>query len=401
MEKSIPIEAAPLYRQIHYELRDLIVSGKMLPGESLPSEKDIGQKYGVSRFTIQQVFRLLVQEGLVYRRQGLGTFVRELEGTDKAERITLQLGGLQCASHLQMEALQGFTRRVAEMTRNQVHIRITRNSVLGSASRQLKQVAGGNQDMFSAGTDWLEQLEPSWGVTNLPFLFQNIAHVHAFAGSEIAESLRVKLLKENIRVLADNWIGASRLILALRPCFEVEDFVGLRLRVPAIPTYHQIWGAIGASPVEMPWDRILEGLENNEIQAIDVPRDIAQQEGFHCRAHYVTNTRHLFPRLCILISEKAFSALRSDIQQVLLVAAKEAGEDFSTASLAKSSQDKQRMVAEGARFIETDTAPFRKMTAALYQSNPEFQDYIEAIVGMQAETSEEVPTPDGGGMHDN
>jgi len=92
--KQINIDAAPRYRQIHQEIRSLIVEGKFLPGEAVSSEKEITKKYGVSRFTAQHVFRLLVEEGLVVRRQGLGSFVKELAPTEAGQIVTLTMGGL-------------------------------------------------------------------------------------------------------------------------------------------------------------------------------------------------------------------------------------------------------------------------------------------------------------------
>jgi TRAP-type C4-dicarboxylate transport system substrate-binding protein len=385
-EKTIPIGAAPLYRRIHHELRHKIVTGKLLPGEPVPSEKDIAKKYGVSRFTIQQVFRLLVQEGLVIRRQGLGTFIRELEEIQTDKKITFKLGGLQCVGILQIQALKYFARRVAELTRNQVVIQLSKETFMGSASSQLRQLSTGEQDMFSASTEWLEEIEPAWGIANLPFLFRNMSHVNQHAKSELAESLRRMLLqKKNIRVLADNWIRPSRLILSIRPCFEIGDFKGLRLRVPAIPIYRYMWEAIGGSPVEMEWSEIQSGIKKKKIQAIDAPRDIVHQGGFHLLAHFITNTRHIFPRACILISEKQFQLLRSDVQNALIKAANEAGESYSAKALSKWQEDKQKIMREGARFIETDTTPFRKKTAVLYKSHKKFLHQIESIIAMETD----------------
>jgi len=387
-ETSIPIAAAPLYRRIHHELRHVIISGKLLPGDPVPPEKKLAKKYGVSRFTIQQVFRLLVQEGLVVRRQGLGTFIRELEKAHMAPKVILQLGGLQCAGVFQIIALKRFSRRIAELTRNQVNIAFSKETFTGTASSQLRKVSNGEQDMFSASTEWIEEIEPTWGVTSLPFLFPSMGHVHQFTKSEAAESLRRTLLrKKNIRVLADNWVRPSRLILSIRPCFEVEDFSGFRLRIPDIQTYRHMWEALGAKPVEMAWSEIQNGIKKKKIHGIDAPRDIVQQEGFHHYARFITNTRHIFPRACILISEKRFRLLRSDVQQALLAAAKEAGESYSENALAKWEEDKRQLILEGARFIDTDPTPFRQKTVALYKSHPKLLQQIESIVEMKADTA--------------
>jgi GntR family transcriptional regulator len=63
----------PLYRQISDRLR-LLVAG-MRPGERIPSEPELARQFGVSRFTIARSVQDLVEDGLVSRRQGLGSFV--------------------------------------------------------------------------------------------------------------------------------------------------------------------------------------------------------------------------------------------------------------------------------------------------------------------------------------
>ncbi len=63
------------YRQLYTILRREIMQGVWKPGERLPSEADLIAAYGVSRITVRQAFDLLVNDGLVYRRRGSGTYV--------------------------------------------------------------------------------------------------------------------------------------------------------------------------------------------------------------------------------------------------------------------------------------------------------------------------------------
>ena len=373
-----------MYRQIHHEIRNLIVRGKVLPGEALPSENEITRKYKVSRFTAQQVFRLLVEEGLVVRRRGKGTFVKNIDKEAAKNVVTLTLGGLHTSDTSLGQAQLGFARRVAELSRGLVNVNVYHSSRLGSGSNQLLGVSAGNQDMFSAATDWLEQLEPSWGVTNLPFLFQNIEHARRFVESESAEFLRRKLLaKANIRVLADNLLRPSRLILTRKPCFEIMDLEGLKLRIPPIPTYRTLWRTLGAAPVELGWDEIKHAVLNGSIDGVDAPRDVLRQEGFHKHIRYITHTRHLYSRACIVISEKRFQALRPDVQEVLTEAARKTGESYLAGAMAKWEYDKIQMIAEGARFIHTDTEPFRERTAPILDCHRELSPLVEEILNMQ------------------
>jgi GntR family transcriptional regulator len=65
----------PLYQQLHRALRQAI-EDKRLPSDSpLPPERDIASDLGVSRITVRKALDALVEEGLVRRRHGAGTFV--------------------------------------------------------------------------------------------------------------------------------------------------------------------------------------------------------------------------------------------------------------------------------------------------------------------------------------
>ncbi|MCO6187549.1 GntR family transcriptional regulator [Rhizobium sp. L1K21] len=65
----------PYYRQIAERLRDMV---EELPsGERLPSEPALAKSFKVSRFTVAKAVEQLVNDGLIYRRQGSGTFVAE------------------------------------------------------------------------------------------------------------------------------------------------------------------------------------------------------------------------------------------------------------------------------------------------------------------------------------
>jgi GntR family transcriptional regulator len=65
---------APLWLQLKHALRDL-ATFHLKPGDRIPSETEIGDHYGLSRITVRQAVTSLVDEGLLHKRQGRGTFV--------------------------------------------------------------------------------------------------------------------------------------------------------------------------------------------------------------------------------------------------------------------------------------------------------------------------------------
>jgi GntR family transcriptional regulator len=64
-------------RRIYLLLRDRIASGALPADARLPGEPDLAAEYGVSRVTIRRALDQLAGEGMVERRAGVGTFVRQ------------------------------------------------------------------------------------------------------------------------------------------------------------------------------------------------------------------------------------------------------------------------------------------------------------------------------------
>ena len=75
MAEFIRTEGVPVYVQIRESLRAEITGGLLKRGQQLPSENELASKYYVSRMTIRESIEDLVDEGLLYRRHGVGTFV--------------------------------------------------------------------------------------------------------------------------------------------------------------------------------------------------------------------------------------------------------------------------------------------------------------------------------------
>ena len=69
--------ATPLYQQVAYDLREAIVSDVYHVGARIPTEPELSHLYGVSRITVRKAIEILVDEGLLAKRQGKGTFVQE------------------------------------------------------------------------------------------------------------------------------------------------------------------------------------------------------------------------------------------------------------------------------------------------------------------------------------
>lgn len=87
MTESLPgaEQFTPIYYRIQESLRRRIVGGEFQPGDRLPSETELARDFDTTRVTVRHALMRLVYDGLIERKSGRGTFVKE--GSSVVSRI--------------------------------------------------------------------------------------------------------------------------------------------------------------------------------------------------------------------------------------------------------------------------------------------------------------------------
>jgi GntR family transcriptional regulator len=83
-----PAAGGALYQQIVDRLKREISEGRLMPGVALPSFRQLAEDLLVSVITVKRAYEELEREGIIFRRQGLGTFVAE-QGHDRSREAKL------------------------------------------------------------------------------------------------------------------------------------------------------------------------------------------------------------------------------------------------------------------------------------------------------------------------
>lgn len=95
----------PRYIQVETALRTLLETGGYRPGDKLPPEPALAQQMEVSRATLREALRSFEQQGIISRRQGVGTFVNRRplyieSGLETLESIEMLLQSRQLAPNI-------------------------------------------------------------------------------------------------------------------------------------------------------------------------------------------------------------------------------------------------------------------------------------------------------------
>lgn len=199
----------PIYVQLQNQIRELIGQGVWSEGHQLPTERELAEQLGVSRNTVSAAYKQLEVDGVIYRKQGSGTFVcSDLDSlpadSGHKERV-LKLVDLAIGEALQLGfSIEDFTAIVAlrvrqrkeMLNRLQVAFVECNHEQLDYFTKELELGSGVNihplllQDLRSSNSESQKKLRRMDMVVTT---FFHMDEVKSILGSESARVLGIAL----------------------------------------------------------------------------------------------------------------------------------------------------------------------------------------------------------------
>lgn len=99
----------PIYVQIVDQVRALLLSGDLKPGDQLPTVRQLASELRVNFNTIARAYRLLDEAGLISTQRGRGTYLLDAELTDDKEKFKRDSIEAQIKTLIQSLGAQGYS----------------------------------------------------------------------------------------------------------------------------------------------------------------------------------------------------------------------------------------------------------------------------------------------------
>lgn len=167
MRKVLKNSPIPLHYQLKEIIQEMIENEELKPGDLLPTERELCEIQGISRMTANKAILSLVNEGLLYREQGRGTFIAE-------PKISQQLS-----------ELKGFTEEMREKGYN------TSSKIL---SFRIKEVTKNNSVILNLdyGKDLVFEIERLMIIDEEPFVIEKV-----IIPENLCKNLTIEKLQDN------------------------------------------------------------------------------------------------------------------------------------------------------------------------------------------------------------
>ena len=266
--------------------------------------------------------------------------------------VVLKVGGIQTTEDPSTQALYKMAEIVEEKSGGRLKMDIYPASQLGSANAQVEAVSMGAQDMF-VDAGWLGTYIPSKTIDAMWFIFEDADHYANYINSDVNKAMEEKFRQMlNIRIIASNWYRAPRSFATKTPINSLADFDGMVIRIPELAGYVESVAALGGKSTQVAWGETYLALQQGVVDAAEGPIDNLYSMHFYEAAPNITISNHLRDSMQVMINDAKFNSLDEDLQQILVDAALEAGDWYSTQIQEVINQSVEAMIEGGANVKE-------------------------------------------------
>lgn len=313
-----------------------------------------------------------------------GLFAQLVAGAAVAQEMTLKLGHLaneQNAWHL---ASVKFGEELSALTDGRIAVEIFPNESLGKEIDLINGMQLGTVDMTITGES-LQNWAPMAALLAVPYAYASTEHMDEVASGEIGDQIKAQIVeKAQIRPIA-YFARGPRNLTSNRAIGSPDQLDGLKMRVPNVPLFVDVWKALGASPTPMAFSEVFTSLQNGTIGAQENPLALIRSANFNEVQSHVNLTQHVRSWIYLTIAESTWQKLSEEDQGHVMEAAARA-QAFERGLLEKSLADDRAYLEEkGMTFAEVDGAAYaaKAKDAVLANVNDEIKSIVEGLFDSQ------------------
>lgn len=303
-----------------------------------------------------------------------------LAGPVSAQEMTLKLGHLANEDNSWHKASVKFGEELSALTNGRIAVEVFPNESLGKEIDLINGMQLGTVDMTITGES-LQNWAPKAALLAVPYAFKTIEDMDAFASGEVGDEIKAQIIeKVQIRPIAYFARGA-RDLTSNRPIKTPADLNGLKMRVPNVPLFVDVWAALGANPGPMAFSEVFTSLQNGTIEAQENPLALIRSASFYEVQSHVNLTDHVRSWIYLTIAESTWNKL-SDEDKAAVTEAAARAQAYERDLFTKSLQEDRAFLEEkGMTFVEVDAAAFQAAAkdAVLANVNDEIKPIVESL----------------------
>lgn len=309
-----------------------------------------------------------------------GIMAQIVGGAAIAQDMTLKLGHLANESNPWHKASVKFGAELSRLTDGRISVEVFPNESLGKEVDLINGMQLGTVDMTITGES-LQNWAPMAALLAVPYAYKSIDHMDQVAGGDIGDLIKAQIVeKAKIRPIA-HFARGPRNLTSNRAIPSPDDLNGLKMRVPNVPLFVDVWKALGANPGPMAFSEVFTALQNGTIDSQENPLALIRSANFNEVQSHINMTEHVRSWIYLTIAESTWQKLSAKDQNAVLQAAALAQAYERGLFEASIAADRAYLEGKGMTFVEVDGAAFaaKAKDAVLANVNDEIKPIVDDL----------------------
>ena len=259
---------------------------------------------------------------------GLAACGEKAESPGGEKTFALKLGHNLAEDHAVHLELSDFADKVEEKSNGTIKIQVFPNGTLGSETDMISQIQNGALDMAKVSASTLGNFSAQYNAYSVPYVFDNQEHFYSVMDGQITEDIFTS-------TSGDGFIGLTWLDSGSRSFYTKDkairtpgDLKGLKIRTMDSQVAIDMMDALGGSATVMGYSDIYTGLQQGVIDGAENNVTALRDHG-EVAKFYSFDEHSRIPDVVVL-SQKIWTEMTEEQQNVLKTAAKEASESYKT-----------------------------------------------------------------------
>lgn len=291
-------------------------------------------------------------------------------GEAKGDKVyNLKLSTQMADTSALVAGFKNYAEQVKIKSGGRLLIEVYPSAQLGSDEDVIEQAIQGVNVAVVTDPGRMGNYVSDFGILGMAYFSNSYDDILKIVESNIYKKWEVELAeKNNIRVLSFNWTDGVRSFFLNKEAAKPSDLKGLRIRTTGAPAWAESVKSLGATPVAMPWTETYSAIQTKAVDGCEVQLTSAIDSHIYEVTKYLVKTEHFMLLNGLIVGEKWFKTLPSDLQTILLAEAKIAGENSARHVLSLGAEIEAKLASKhGMTILEVDKTPFIEASNAAYE----------------------------------
>ncbi|WP_019413278.1 DctP family TRAP transporter solute-binding subunit [Paenisporosarcina sp. TG20] len=289
----------------------------------------------------------------------------------EAQEYDLKMSVTVSESSTWYEAAEKLKTDLAEETDGRINLELFANEQLsgGDSGKAIEGLSKGTIDLTFNSTIIYSILDARFGVASAPFMFKNLDEVDAVFNAEGGEMFKEILAEKGVQSLGFGQNGFRQLTNSVREVKSPEDIKGLKIRIPGITMYTDLYRELGTDPQTMTFSEVFTSLQQGTIDGQENPIDVIYSAKLQEVQDYITMWNYSYDPLVLGMNKELYDSMSKEDQELFDRLGKEAAQFQLELAREKEGEQIEELKAAGMQFYtptDAELAQFNEAVQPVY-----------------------------------